>query len=171
MIKYLLRTKTDIADGFTLIELLVVLVIVGILSAIALPSMLGSTGKARQAEAKTNIGTINRMQQAYYMEHNEFAAALPELGVDIPSTTNNYTYTLSKTDESADEKGAAVSAKPLGTYKAYLGVVRLIQGTNPAIKNKVCESLAAGTSVELAVNEVRLQDGEIKCPSGSAEVK
>lgn len=39
-------------QGFTLIELLVVIIIIGLLAAIALPSFLSQTDKARFAEAK-----------------------------------------------------------------------------------------------------------------------
>jgi len=168
---YLKSTRSCSSDGFTLIELMTVILIVGILSALALPSLLSNTGRARQAEAKSNIGIINRSQQAYYLEKNEFASSLPELGLDIPSTTNNYQYTLSKTDDSSPERGAAVSARPLGTYKAYLGAVRLVEGTNPSIRVGVCESNASGSTVQLSADEVRLEGGEIKCPAESVTVK
>lgn len=84
--------------GFTLIELLVVIIIIGILSAIALPSFLHQTAKARASEAKTNIGSMNRAQQAYYLENQTFAddtgsSAIIKLGISIDSTTDNFVYT------------------------------------------------------------------------------
>lgn len=84
--------------GFTLIELLVVIIIIGILSAIALPSFLNQSVKARQSEARTNIGALNRAQQSYYLENQKFAdntggtTAIDKLNIGIKNSAN-YTYT------------------------------------------------------------------------------
>ena len=47
-----------IKRGFTLVELMVVIVIVGILSAVALPNFLSQTNKAKATECTTNIGAM-----------------------------------------------------------------------------------------------------------------
>ena len=78
--------------GFTLIELLVVIVIISILSAIALPSFLNQANKARESEAQTYVGAINRAQQMFYMENNRFGN-LADLSLGLNAVTENYTYT------------------------------------------------------------------------------
>ena len=46
------------SEGFTLVELMIVIVIVGILSAIALPNFLNQTKKAAATEAKQQTSSI-----------------------------------------------------------------------------------------------------------------
>jgi type IV pilus assembly protein PilA len=94
LVNHLLNRK-NAEKGFTLIELLVVIIIIGILAAIALPSFLNQANKARQSEAKNYVGSLNRAQQAYYLEKAQFSATIDRLGLGISTTTDNYFYTLS----------------------------------------------------------------------------
>ncbi len=57
--------------GFTLIELLVVVLIIGILSAIALPQYTVAVEKARMAEALTNMKYVKDQMTIRYMECGE----------------------------------------------------------------------------------------------------
>ena len=73
LIKTLANKKGN--KGFTLIELLVVVIIIGVLAAIALPNLLGQVGKARESEAKSTLGAMNRAQQAFFAEKSRFAGS------------------------------------------------------------------------------------------------
>lgn len=50
----------NMRSGFTMIELVFVIVIIGILSAVALPKFLGTSNQAHDAVVKGFAGTLNR---------------------------------------------------------------------------------------------------------------
>lgn len=82
--------------GFTLIELLVVVLIIGILSAVALPQYTKMVKKARTAEALVLLRAVHDSQERYKMENGEYASSLEDLDVIIPSSTKNWDVELTK---------------------------------------------------------------------------
>jgi len=65
-----LRKNFGNQSGFTLIELLVVIVIIGILAAIALPNFIKARNKAREAEVKANIHSIQIALERYAVDNH-----------------------------------------------------------------------------------------------------
>ncbi|MCQ2410770.1 MAG: prepilin-type N-terminal cleavage/methylation domain-containing protein [Elusimicrobiaceae bacterium] len=79
--------------GFTLIELLVVVLIIGILTAIALPQYQKAVEKARAAEAVTLVRAMGNAATAYHIANGEYTDDVESLGMDIPGEiTTNYNY-------------------------------------------------------------------------------
>ena len=68
--------------GFTLIELMVVVAIIGILASIAIPNFMKFTAKARQSEARTNLGELWVGQISYWGINGTYAGANGTNGQD-----------------------------------------------------------------------------------------
>lgn len=137
--------------GFTLIELLVVIIIIGILSAIALPSFLSQANKAKQTEAKQYVASINKGQQAYFAENTQFAADVTTLGIGLKTQTTNYTYTVGViTGAGATAAATQGTGSPL---KGYAGAVALVGTGGSEAKTTqsiLCESAASSAPTALA---------------------
>jgi prepilin-type N-terminal cleavage/methylation domain-containing protein len=64
-------------DGFTLIEVLLVLVIIGVLLAIAVPSILSYRNRANDATAKANVRVTIPSIEAYHGDHTTYVGMTP----------------------------------------------------------------------------------------------
>ncbi|MBD2307502.1 prepilin-type N-terminal cleavage/methylation domain-containing protein [Chroococcidiopsis sp. FACHB-1243] len=106
-------------SGFTLIEILVTIIIIGILSAVAWPSFINQSNKAKESEAKIYVGTVNRAQQAYRLENSSFASSISQLSISIHNTAS-YTYNI----DGASATRARFTATPATIdLKAFSGCV------------------------------------------------
>lgn len=150
-----LNGKKNNEEGFTLIELLVVVIIIGILAAIALPSLLGQVSKAKQAEAKNYVGAVNRSQQAFFLENQVFATTLGSLQAGIKSQTDNFSYVIPTTSTSAGSFVQINAVARKTALKSYYGATYTAVGdaaTSEALTLAVaCESVAPTTTPPTAI--------------------
>lgn len=70
--------------GFTLIELLVVVLIIGILSAVALPQYTTAVEKARSAEALTLMSAVAGSAERYLLQKDVWPTDFAKLDVEVP---------------------------------------------------------------------------------------
>ena len=102
--------------GFTLIELMIVVAIIGILAAIAIPNFMSYQCKAKQSEAKSNLGTLRTNEEAYKAEFDTYGSSLGAIGF---TTTGSPRYTISLAAAATSFTATARSTRVAATVDSW----------------------------------------------------
>jgi type IV pilus assembly protein PilE len=89
--RYCVGSKT--LTGFTLIELMITVAVVGILSAVALPSYQQYVRRANRQEAMLALSDIALRQERFRLDNGAYAGSLDDLGF-VPRPGAKYNYSL-----------------------------------------------------------------------------
>ena len=172
--------KKSHLQGFTLLELLITVIIIGILAAMGIPSLLAQVARARESEAITTIGTINRAQVAYRYQYGTFALIGETRGstvikpsqLEVPITSKYYAHRdipRPGTDEQRAKYGATALPEYTDSLKNYTGGIRYISSTN-TFNTVLCRG---NDHTEDNVDDIRprLTDGVWTCFGNTTPLK
>ena len=116
-----------INKGFTLIEMMIVVAILGIVTAIAVPSYSEYVRKGKRADAKVELLRIAQLQESYFVQNLSYAKDLTTgagglgLGATVKSEQEAYSISIEATPGSCTGvsganacNGYTITATPLG---------------------------------------------------------
>jgi len=108
------KQRRSSESGFTLIELMIVLFILGLLTALVAPRLMGRVGKAKQKSAQTQIHMLGTALELFYLDSGRYPTEVeglkalsqkpdnmsswggPYLDKEVPKDPwgNNYVYKI-----------------------------------------------------------------------------
>ena len=158
---------------------LVLLILLTGVIVLVIPSFfMCNANKAKQSEAKQYVGSMNRAQQAKFVENGSLSNSVDALGLGIKTETTNYKYSIRATKKAAFQYAVSKQAQ----LKIYIGGVFVVPAkeVDPnAAKNEMttlaifCEAedrpLIQLTPADKPAEPI-YQNGKIACGKGTTEL-
>lgn len=155
-------------QAFTLIELLVVVLIIGILTAIALPQYQVAVAKSRLSTLKNLAKSIKDAQEIYYLANETYAAKIEDLDITLPSggelneAGTKYSYDwgscgISNTIITCVDKKTNLRYQVYFDYTSKPGrrTCQVVPPIGNEIANKVCQQETGRTEPDLTRDDYK----------------
>ena len=146
------KGQNALEKGFTLVELMIVIVIVGILSAVALPNFLSQTERAKGTEATSKLSGLLKEAHAEYQLAGTEAAAVTAMATSITNANAGSIFTYAITAGTGEITGTATANNSGSNFDASIAD-KLIHGCVNVSTGKTDISsrlLASGTSTDVS---------------------
>ena len=119
------RKKNLLQRGFTLVELMIVIVIVGILSAVAIPQFMKQTKKAVATEAVTQVSAITKQAATVQLEE-------PITADNVSTDCSAYSGSITspKFDYKCDGPASAFIVEATGKAETNADGIKVTQTSN-----------------------------------------
>ena len=152
------KGRNLLEKGFTLVELMIVIVIVGVLSAVALPNFLGQQTKAKVTEATSKISSILKSSHAEYTYTGSDVDAISAAFIESANADKAGIFTYAPSAVG----GTVLPANTTALTPAGILIVSATPNTDLTTASKKFDAQLAGVAVGGKVfGCINLQTGEV----------
>lgn len=164
--------RTSATDSTGLGCFIVSVLLFGGLIGLSIPSFFNQADLARESEGRQYVGSLNRAQQAYYLDEQKFSENIPDLGLGIQTETSNYFYSIEITDDAVFNYGIARN-KDTYSYVGAVVTLPLTEVNSDAVSDEIttvailCQANTLGSIKPPAPT---YQNGKFTCTQGTTDL-